>query len=206
MLPAILIKLNLERVSMPQINKEEAKKRFYTEKRTYPFIAHIIDSSIALDERTIDLESFNSIMLFPWNDWGVFNYMHQNDLLNSSNKLCTVKLIDAVSNYNAYLVAPNHDNYYDTLDQSTHTLHIEHLKKEIAERGYVDEGKHLLIRETDAEERLYAIDSQHRLIAYEDLIQKAVVKYVPLRCVIGKVEDIIKLVGRYNLLGKELYV
>jgi hypothetical protein len=194
------------------MNKDEAKELYRAETRRYgEIISYVIDNTITLDKYLLNSQSFGRILLFPWDDWGLFNYIYQNKLLNPSNKLCAMRLVDVATRYSEYLVAPDRNKYSDINkysdnddDSTTHTFQIERLKNQILEKGYFDEGKHLLIFEPDAKDKFYLVDAYHRLIAYQDLIRNSKIKYNSLNCIVGEVKDVVTLLGRLNLLGKEL--
>jgi hypothetical protein len=196
------------------MNKDEAKELFRAEtRRVGEIISYVIDNTITLDKYLLNSQSFDEILLFPWDDWGLFNYIYQNRLLNSFNKLCAMRLVDVATRYSEYLVAPDRNKYPDINKYSdnydgsiTHTFQIEGLKSQILEEGYLDEGKHLLIFEPNTKDKFYLIDAYHRLIAYQDLIQNGKIRYNSLNCILGEVKDVVMLLGRFNLLGKELWM
>jgi len=177
---------NMRRISRDEVYKLLIERGTTAIIRTLPIIGRAFSTSVNFYRKELDSDEFKGLFLLPWDDWSLFQYFSHSGLLNPSNRLCSIRLTDAVSQY------PNSDK------NDEHTKKIETLKESILQNGYVDDFKSYAIFETAKPDDLYLVDGYHRVLAYQNLIGAGKVNYAKISFILGEVKSIEDTLGHFN--------
>jgi hypothetical protein len=163
-----LIELNRgEAAAFGLITNNITKAAFYTSKKFY------------IEE--LNPQKLDKVLLVPWNDWSIFEYLKDNKLLNSNKKLCAKELIKV-------------NSIYPKAKEDDHKRYIEQIEDSIKHNRLVNLYPFAIFEHENLED-LYLVDGYHRLIAYKNIERIESIKFV-----LGEVENIEQSIGHFNRL------
>ena len=106
---------------MKEIDKKMAHRLF-----TNALITEAVFSSKRFYEDDLIIERLNKVLLIPWNDWALFNFIKKTDQLTIDKQLHAKSLDEICS------------KFYSAADEDSHTERIKKIEELIGKYGYVN--------------------------------------------------------------------